>query len=311
MAGCLDAVRDVGGEDLGAPVLDVLVELLERNMVHRAEPVDGSPRFRLLETVRQFAGERLDEAHEREATELRAADHFASWAVGLAANSDAPDGDAWLARALADADNLRAAMDALARAGRADDHLQLVVDTWALWFGVGYEAEGERRLRAALDAAPKGHPARAVGLVCLSALSGLHGRDREQEMVGAAVVLARASGDEPVLGFALVAMGGLVASEEEARKSSLEVAAIAERIRGRPVRYSRTSSRRHSPAMRRDTMAHLRDVPGRGGRPSQWQRRAVECAERGRNARVLAWRVSPSSTGLYVLHRGRRTNAAE
>jgi predicted ATPase len=284
--GDLDAVRAVAGEDLGGLVPDVLVDLLERNVVQRAEPVDGSPRFRLLETVRQFAGERLAEAGEQATTELRAADHFASWAVGLAAHSAGSDADRWLTRALADADNLRAAMDALARAGQAADHLQLVVDSWALWVDVGYEAEGEGRLRAALDAAPDEHPARAVGLVCLATIAGLHDRDREREMIEAAVTLARASGDEPVLAFALVAMSDVGISEEEARQRAADAAAIAERIRGRPVRYSWLSPDALAGAAA-EIMANYfmhRDVPA----AIRWQRLAAECTERGRNPRALA-----------------------
>ncbi len=161
--GDLDAVRALAGDDLGRPALDVLMDLLDRNLVGRAEPVDGAPRFRLLETVRQFAGERLDEAGEREATELRAAEHFAAWAVQLAKHSEGVDSEPWVVRAVADADNLRAAMDVLDREGRADEHLQLVVDTVALWFSAGLEGEGLRRLTRAVEKASADAPARASG----------------------------------------------------------------------------------------------------------------------------------------------------
>jgi predicted ATPase len=297
--GDLDAVRAVGGDDLGAPVLDVLVDLLERNMVQRTEPVDGSPRFRLLETVRQFAGERLDDAHEAEAAALRVADHFASWAVGLAAHSEAPDAEGWLARALADADNLRAAMDTLARAGRVTDHLQLVVDAAVLWLEIGLDFEGERRLRAALDAAPTHHPARAMGLVYLAVFVILDAPDRARAMVEEAVDLARSRGDEPVLALALTESGGFAEDEDRQREIYLEAAAIAERTRGSPVRYSRAAPD-YVAGNAADGIANsfmFRDVRT----AIQWQRRAVEYAERGRNPRVLAWRLGILAM-LHLLH---------
>ena len=79
-SGDLDAVRAVGGSDLGAPTVDVLMDLLDRHLVRPAEPVDGAPRFRLLETVREFAAERLAASGEQTATELRAADWYGRWA---------------------------------------------------------------------------------------------------------------------------------------------------------------------------------------------------------------------------------------
>ena len=233
-------------------------------MVQRAQPIDGKPRFRLLETVRQSAAERVDEEHEGEATALRAADHFASWAVGLAAHSEAPDADAWLARALADVDNLRAAMDTLgAPVGRPSS--ALVVDAWALWMEIGYEVEGERRLRAALDAAPNDHPARPMALVYLSALSPMRdGSARTADGRGGGRPREEPAVTSRSWAFTLLAMGGSVESEEETRGILvLEV----RRDRGTHSRPARPLQPHLSRLTRRRCGGHhgaSRDVPGRG-----------------------------------------------
>src|SRR6185312_14997645 len=130
--------------------------------------------------------------------ELRAAAWFARWAVGLAAHGDGPDADDWLSRTVAEAENLRAAMDVFEHAGRTEEQLQLVVDAMPLWLSVGYELEGERRLEHALAAAPPDARARAVALVYLSYFVGARDHDREMALVDQAVTLAEDQGDEPV-----------------------------------------------------------------------------------------------------------------
>jgi hypothetical protein len=279
-------VRAVGGKDLGAPVVDVLMDLLDRHLVQPAEPVDGSPRFRLLETVRQFAAEQLAASGELGATEVRAAEWFARWAVGLAAHGEGPGAEPWVARAVADADNLRAAMDVLGRVGRHVEHLQLVVDAMTLWFDAGFEAEGERRLEAALAAAPRTAPARAIGLVFLSMFVGVHDFPRATELVEEAVALARAAGDEPVLALAVMALGDMGRDWRAECALSTEAAELAGGLRGRPMRYAATDADNIAggAAGQLSNLWRCRSLP----RGLAWELRAVECAERSGDDRTTA-----------------------
>src|SRR6185436_13536943 len=119
-----------------------------------------------------------------------AARHYARWAVGLARHSEGPSTSSWLDRAVADADNLRAAIDHLEQTGRSQEHLQLVVDTMALWFEAGHEREGERRLSGALERAPES-PTEAMALACLAWLVGTHDRPAAARLASQAVDLAR------------------------------------------------------------------------------------------------------------------------
>ena len=73
--GCtLEAAERVAGE--GLDVLDVMGSLTDASLVRRSDPVIGDVRYSMLETIREFAGERLDAAGEREAIEHR----LAAWA---------------------------------------------------------------------------------------------------------------------------------------------------------------------------------------------------------------------------------------
>jgi len=238
----LPALDAIGGPELGDRVVPLVVGLVDRSLVQPAPAAGGVPRFRLLETIRRFAAERLaEDPAVAAATERRAADWFATWAVGLAAHSEGPSTARWLAQAVADADNLRAAIDALERAGRATDHLQLVVDAMVLWFEAGHEREGERRLERALDAAPPGAAARAIGLAYLAWFHATHDRHRAAERAAQAVALARAADDLPVLGFALQTLGDTLDDFAGASAACEEAATIAARVGRTPVRYGPTA----------------------------------------------------------------------
>ncbi|WP_164704661.1 BTAD domain-containing putative transcriptional regulator [Blastococcus litoris] len=238
----LAALEAVCGDRPGPPVVPLLVELVDRSLVQPAPPAGGIPRFRLLETIRSYAAGRLaEDPAELRRTEERAADWFADWAVGLAAHSEGPDTGRWLAQAIADADNLRAAIDHWERAGRATDHLQLVVDTMVLYFEAGQEREGERRLELALAAAPVEAPARAIGLAYLAWFSATHDRRRAAERAAEAVTIARAADDAPVLAFALQTLADTLDDFAAATAAGVEAGEVAERVGRGPVRYGPTA----------------------------------------------------------------------
>ena len=110
----LDAVEGVcGGGDIEAfDIADLLGSLVDKSLVV-AEPAGGAVRYRLLETIRQFAAERLAEAGE-EATAAAAAAHgqyFLELAEAAAPHLSGPGQGRWFARLDADHANLRRAAE--------------------------------------------------------------------------------------------------------------------------------------------------------------------------------------------------------
>ncbi|HEV7562080.1 MAG TPA: BTAD domain-containing putative transcriptional regulator [Solirubrobacterales bacterium] len=161
-------------------VVALLGLLVDKSLV-QVEEGSGHRRFRLLETVRQYATERLAEAGEREAFERR----HREWYVELAESDPTPAGDLPARDRLRglelERDNLRAA---LASALVADPQvaLRLAVALWRFWLMRGYLSEGYRWLAASLKAAPEHTPARARALlaICLLGLRrGVHQRIHE------------------------------------------------------------------------------------------------------------------------------------
>ena len=110
----LDAAEAVCGfGDLEAfDVTGLLGSLVDKSLVV-AEPAGGALRYRLLETIRQFAAERLAEAGDDEAAALAAAHcaHYLSVAETAAPHLTGPDQGRWLARLDADQANLRRAAE--------------------------------------------------------------------------------------------------------------------------------------------------------------------------------------------------------
>jgi predicted ATPase/class 3 adenylate cyclase/DNA-binding CsgD family transcriptional regulator len=92
-------------------VLDRLAALVDKSLV-QAEEVDGSTRYRLLETVRQYATERLAQRPGSEREETRAAhrDHYLAMVETAATYLRGPDEAVWLDRLEAEFDNIRAAL---------------------------------------------------------------------------------------------------------------------------------------------------------------------------------------------------------
>jgi predicted ATPase/DNA-binding SARP family transcriptional activator len=149
--------------------LDLLLQLVEKSLV-QVETAGDRHRYRLLETVRQDARERLAEAGERRPVE--AAHH--AWYLALAELADRdrdPDAAAeWPASRLEDEyDNMRAALSWGVRHD-PQSALRLSGALWWFWMARGLFVEGSRRLEEALAAAPEPTPERARALLSTGAI---------------------------------------------------------------------------------------------------------------------------------------------
>jgi predicted ATPase len=91
-------------------VLDALAELVAKSMVNADETAEGTTRYEMLETLRQYARERIYEQRDTDRWRRRHAHYFASWAEEAGAGLLSPDELAWRARERAELDNLRGAV---------------------------------------------------------------------------------------------------------------------------------------------------------------------------------------------------------
>ncbi len=106
----LDAAEAVCGPDLKLKVIDGLQSLLNKSLLYREEGPEDAPRFRILETIREYAAEQLGESGDRGAVRRRHAQYFATLVEQADREIDGPESLVWIARLEADHDNIRAAI---------------------------------------------------------------------------------------------------------------------------------------------------------------------------------------------------------
>jgi len=139
--GCtLEAAEEVAGAEL-----DTLQSLVEKSLVRFS-----NARYWMLETVREYALERLERAGEADERRDRHGRFFLALAEEAAKELEGPQQAIWIERLDDDHDNFRAALQHFVILGAADLELRLVAPLWKLWFNLGYWEEARRALEHAL-----------------------------------------------------------------------------------------------------------------------------------------------------------------
>jgi predicted ATPase/DNA-binding XRE family transcriptional regulator len=194
-------------------VLDVLTALVDRSLV-QAEAQEGDERYRLLETVRQYAGEKLLAAGEAATVRVRHRDWYLALAERAAPELTTPRQGRWYRRLAADHDNLRAAIGyCRTDPDGAEAELRLVAAMAHFWRVRGYPREGRERLASALQRAPRAATrARALALAWSGHLAHTLDEPGQGRALGEeAVRVAHELGDPRVLAFALRTLGTTLA----------------------------------------------------------------------------------------------------
>ena len=156
-------------------VLDLLSCLVNKSLIVVARGEGGS-RYRMLETVRQYASEKLRESGEAGAVGGRHADFFVALAEEAKPAMVGPEQAAWMERLEEDHDNLRSALGRLGDEGEAERGLRLAAALMRFWWFRGHLAEGRAWLEEMLElpATSVRDEVRAKALRALGALSYMH-----------------------------------------------------------------------------------------------------------------------------------------
>jgi predicted ATPase len=170
-AGCdLEALAAVAMADhgqgatagTGPDPLQPVAGLLDVSLITVTEGADGEPRVGMLETIREYALERLEQAGEQDDTRRRHANYYAAFAERAHDQLRGPAHLASLVSLEAEHDNLRAALswslEARAASRASDDEraavgLRLVQALAQFWYQHGYATEGRRWLERAVELA--------------------------------------------------------------------------------------------------------------------------------------------------------------
>jgi non-specific serine/threonine protein kinase len=149
----LQAAQHVCSTDFdGQDVLDVLSSLVDKSILSRTAP-DGIVRFRLLDTLRDYGRQRLQDADQYVALRRRHANWYGQLIEDVAAEWFGPRQIDWIRRLAREMPNLREAID-FALIESPHTAVKIVAALWPIWAGLGMVGEGRRWLDRALSAAP-------------------------------------------------------------------------------------------------------------------------------------------------------------
>ena len=199
-------------------VVEGITSLAEKSLVRRRVGVGGATRVEMLETIREFARERLRERPEADAVRRRHAEHLVALAERAEPALAGPEQAFWLARLGEENANIRAALAWSREAGQLELGLRLAGALVRFWSARGLMAEGRQWLERALaeadgvSAAVRAKAEFAAGYAALG-LGEFTGAEQHFERC---LGLARELGDERQEAAALAQLAWLGMATERA-----------------------------------------------------------------------------------------------
>jgi predicted ATPase/class 3 adenylate cyclase len=211
--------------------LDSFQGLLEKSLIGR----EGE-RFSMLETIREFAVERLEESIEAEEVRRRHAEYFIAMAEGVETEHLGPTQAHLRERFRTEWDNIRAALSWAVELGQTEHGLRLAGALTVVWLDQNLAVEGERWFRDLFESsAPVDDAVRAKALITASMVAGVRGNistagERGEE----ALAIFRALGSEEGIAGALtgLAVGPIELGRPEEAGRMLEEAEALHRKAG-------------------------------------------------------------------------------
>ena len=157
-------------------ILDLLTALVDKSLVLADADASGQTRYRLPETVRQYARDKLVESGLAE----QARDNHHAFFLALAEEAEPhlvhAEGEAWVKRLEADHDNLRAALEWAMIGSAPEPALRLAGELWRFWYIRLYVTEAGQWLRRALakdgEASPRARAKAVSGAGTMAWLGG-------------------------------------------------------------------------------------------------------------------------------------------
>jgi predicted ATPase/DNA-binding CsgD family transcriptional regulator len=223
----LEAAESIcAGEELQRDeVLELLSQLVDKSLVV-AQERDGAARYRLLETIRQYGRERLEEAGEAAHVREQHAGYYLAVAEEAEPELKGEQQVAWLERLEREHDNLRMAMAWLLGRGESEEAARLGWSLWLFWGIRTHLAEGRQSMEQALSvrsSVAMSASARAKALFVAGMMSNYQGDHLSAEpLVQESLRLFKELGDKVGKAYAL-SNAGYVALGRERYQQAITV----------------------------------------------------------------------------------------
>ena len=189
--------------------IDTLQALVDKSLVRHS-----GDRFWMLETIREFAAERLEASGEADVVRRRHGEFFLALAEAAEPHLRSARPEEWLERLDPESDNIRAALDQFEAIAAEDGALRLSSALDEFWCPRSEESEGRSHLEAALSIGGRPTPARAKALIAAAHLARDHGDpDAGEKHAEEALALTKDLGDNHGAGRALLWLGASIADQ--------------------------------------------------------------------------------------------------
>jgi predicted ATPase/DNA-binding XRE family transcriptional regulator len=217
VGGCtLEAAEAVVNPEGTHDVFSGMAALVDKSLLRQEEGADGEPRFRMLETVREFGLERLEASGEGTTTRERHAHHFRDLAERTESALRPTMAPALLDLLEREHDNLRAALRWSRETDNHDALLRLAGALAYFWYWRGYLNEGRRWLDQALEMPPDDAAPwpRALALTVSGMIANVSGDgDRAAELLSESFPWWEQTGDTWGYATARSLLGGVSVSQ--------------------------------------------------------------------------------------------------
>jgi non-specific serine/threonine protein kinase len=234
----VESARDIcSGEGVeAADVLVLVARLVEKSLLVPDLTRPALTRYWVLETVRQFASERLADSGELARQSQRHAAHYLALARQAEPHQRGPDHRQWLTRLDADHDNLRIALG-WCLANDPPSSLRLAASLTWFWITRGYLSLGARWMEAALVATTDDSPARAFGLLSMASLRFWQGDYASARSIcNRSLELYREHHDDDGRGLALTLLGSIHAYEGDYDMSRRQLEDVLATVSNKGIR---------------------------------------------------------------------------
>jgi predicted ATPase/class 3 adenylate cyclase len=216
-SGCtLEAAEAVLNQEGTRDVFSGIAALVNTSLLRQEEGAEGEPRFRMLETVREFGLEPLKQSGEETATHDRHAGFFLDLAERVNPGIMETRDPGWLDVIARDHDNLRAALGWSRDASEHETLLRLVGALGFFWYYRGFLNEGQHWLDQGLQAPPENSSPRprAWALTVFGLLATVRGDSAlAAELLTESFAWWERSGDAFGRAFADTRLGGVYVSQ--------------------------------------------------------------------------------------------------
>jgi non-specific serine/threonine protein kinase len=171
----LSAAESIVDAAVQDDVLDALGSLVDQSLLQALPSAQDEPRFRMLQTIHEFAAEMLAETGETDSVARRHADYFLAFVEEAAPHFIGPDQVSWLNEVESSHDDLRDAFAWYLGHDKPMHALRLAVALWRFGYTRGHLTEARERLQKALASNPEPTLVRVEALNAEGLLASMQG----------------------------------------------------------------------------------------------------------------------------------------